>query len=206
MKNKLILVLFFLPATLLAQEIGVDHEKNWSASAAGYYYFIQNEKTYPTLIGTADINALHIEARYNYEDINTASLFGGWTWEKNGKLSLSFTPIIGFSVGNTMGFLPGLECSASYSKLNFYSENEYMLDFTGKENYFFYSWTQLSANILKNMQVGVLAESLRFYRTKFDVQRGVYAELSVGNFTFDLYYFNAFTDYDFAMLSLTFEF
>ena len=195
-----------LPFIAYAQDTKDSSEKKWDVSAAAYYYFIQGEEMHPTIIGCADYKSLHLEARYNYEDINTASIFAGWTFGKDGKFSYSVTPMAGIAAGNSNGVLPGLECSATYSIINFYTENEYMLDFKGKENNFFYSWTQLSANTFKNMQAGVLTESLRWFKTKFDVQRGIYAEYSPGNFTFDIYGFNLFTSSHFFMASVTYQF
>jgi len=112
----------------------------------------------------------------------------------------------GMVAGHTNGIIPGLEITAAYSRFTLYSENEYMLDFKGRENYFFYSWTQLSSQIFKNTQVGFLAQSLRWYQTKFDVQRGIYAEYSAGNFTFDVYHFNPFTDFNFTIVSASYSF
>lgn len=200
------IALIVLPVVLNAQQAEDSIQKNWSGSIAGYYYFIPGEENYPTIIGCSDHKSLHLEARYNYEDINTASAFAGYTWEKDGKFSYSVTPMAGIAVGHSNGILPGFECSASYSKINFYSENEYMLSFKGKEDNFFYSWTQLSASMFKNTQAGVLAQSLRWYKTEFDIQRGIYAEYAPGNFTFDFYYFNLFTNSDFAVASVTYTF
>jgi hypothetical protein len=182
-------------------------ESNWSGSLAAYYYFIPGDKIPPTITGIADHGALHLESRYNYEDINSLSVFAGYNIEKNlGELSIAATPMAGMVVGNTKGILPGLEFTFSYKTFTLYSENEYMLDFKGKENYFFYSWTQLSAEAFKNVSAGVLAQSLRWYQTKFDVQRGLFGEYSTGRFTFDLYYFNPFTDYHFIIASANISF
>ncbi len=193
------------PAVLHAQQTD-STAKNWTGTVAAYEYLIQQEAIHPTIIGCADFKSLHLESRFNYEDINTVSAFAGWMWKKDGKLSLSATPMIGMAVGKSNGILPGLECSVSFSKINFYSENEYMLSFKGKTDYFFYSWTQLSTTIFKNFQSGVLAQSLRWFKTKFDVQRGVYAEYALHNFTFDIYYFNAFTSSHFTEASITYAF
>jgi hypothetical protein len=177
----------------------------WSVSAAAYYYFIPGEKVPPTFTAFADHKSLHIESRYNYEDIHSLSVFAGWNFEKQyNNLDITVTPMAGAVAGNTSGILPGLEFTASYKNFNLYSENEYVLNFKGKENNFFYSWTQLSAQIFKNTQAGVLAQSLRWYQTKFDVQRGIYAEYNAGNFTFDVYYFNPFTNFNFAIVSASF--
>jgi len=182
-------------------------ESNWSGSLAAYYYFIPGDKIPPTITGIADHHALHLESRYNYEDINSLSVFAGYNIEKElGGVDITATPMAGMVVGHTNGILPGLEFNISYKAFTLYSENEYMLDFKGKENYFFYSWTQLSVQVFKNVSTGVLAQSLRWYQTKFDVQRGLYAEYTTGKFTFDFYYFNPFTDYHFIIASANISF
>ena len=180
---------------------------NWSGELSAYFYFIKGDKIPPTFSGIADHGSLHLEARYNYEDKNSLSVFAGYNVEKEfGKFDVTLTPMAGMVVGHSNGILPGLEFNISYSTFTLYSENEYMLDFKGKEDYFFYSWTQLSTQTFKNVSAGVLAQSLRLYKTKFDVQRGIYAEYSKGKFTFDFYYFNMFTDYHFAMAAANFNF
>ncbi len=205
----IILISLFVCSSFLlhAQKAGDSAANKWSGAASVYYYFIPGEKIPPTITVLADHSSIHIESRYNYEDINSLSVFAGWNFEKQyNKLDISVTPMAGAVVGHTNGILPGLEFNASYKRFTLYSENEYMLDFKGRENYFFYSWTQLSAQTLKNIQVGVLAQSLRWYKTKFDIQRGIYAEYNIGSFTFDAYYFNLFTSSDFAIVSACFAF
>ena len=207
MRAIFLISLFVCPLFLLAQTADDSTGHAWSGSAAAYYYFIPGEKIPPTITACADHKSLHLESRYNYEDINSLSVFAGWNFEKQyNKLDITATPMAGVVVGHTNGVIPGLELTATYLWLTLYSENEYMLDFKGKENYFFYSWTQLSGRVFKNIQAGVLAQSLRWYQTKFDVQRGIYAEYSTGNFTFDVYHFNPFTDFNFTIISASFGF
>ncbi len=208
MRIIILISLFVCPAFLLhAQTSGNSAANKWSGTASVYYYFIPAEKIPPTITVAADHSSIHIESRYDYEDIHSLSAFVGWDFEKQyNKLDITVTPMAGAVVGHTNGILPGLELNASYKTFTLYSENEYMLDFKGKENYFFYSWSQLSTQIFKNTQAGVLAQSLRWYKTKFDIQRGIYAEYNIGRFTFDAYYFNLFTNSDFAIVSANFSF
>lgn len=200
-------ILICSPVFTYTQSLNDSAQKNWSGSVEGYYYLIPGEKLPPTITGFADYKSLHLEARFNYEDINSLSVFAGWNFEKRyGKLDITATPITGLVIGRTNGILPGIEFSASYSIFNFYSENEYMLDFKGKDNYFFYSWTELNAQFSKNIAAGVLAQSLRWYKTKFDIQRGIYAEYNLGSFTFNVYYFNPFTSFNFTIAAASFTF
>ena len=181
-------------------------EKKWTGNLEADYYFLPEYELHPTITGYIDKKTLHLEARFNYEDNNTASVSAGHTWSKEGNFSFSITPMAGIAFGRSNGILPGYECEATYSKLYFYSEGEYLLDFKGKENYFFYSWTQLGANFLKNLQAGAITESLRWYQAKLAVQKGAYAEYATGKFLFDLFYFNPFSKYTYVVSSVSFEF
>ncbi len=196
------------PTFLLHAQTADDSVGNaWSGSVDAYYYFIPDEKIPPTITVCADYKSLHLESRYNYEDLHSVSLFAGWNFEKQyKKLNITATPMAGVVTGHTNGIIPGLEITATYSRFTLYSENEFMLDFKGRENYFFYSWTQFSGEIFKNTQAGVLAQSLRWYQTKFNVQRGIYAEYNTGKFTFDIYHFNPLTNFNFTIVSASFEF
>ncbi|MBV9963375.1 MAG: hypothetical protein JO072_14110 [Parafilimonas sp.] len=198
--------LIALPGVLHAQQTQDSTEKSWTGFVEADYYFIPADEIHPTITASVDHKALHLEARYNYEDFNTASFHVGYSWQKDGDFSVTATATGGIAVGLSNGILPGFECSADYSKLSFYSENEYMFAFNGKENNFFYSWTQLSASIFKNVSVGVSAETLKLYKTKFDVQKGVYAEYAAGKFLFDVYYFNPFSQYNYVVGSVAFNF
>jgi hypothetical protein len=117
---------------------------SWSFAADAYYYVFPGEKNTATLLGYADHKSLHLEARYNYEDRKTGSIFGGYMFETGNKLVLTLTPMIGFVFGNTNGIAPGLEASLSWKKLDFYSETEFVVDFDGEENNFLYTWIELA--------------------------------------------------------------
>src|SRR5215212_11237814 len=67
-------------------------EKQWAFSASVYTYFVPNDRDYlqPTL--TADYDALHLEARYNYEALDTASAWVGYNYAGGDKLAWEITP------------------------------------------------------------------------------------------------------------------
>ena len=195
-----------LPLFIHAQTSDDSLENKWSGLASAYYYIIPGEKEPPTITACADYKKLHVETRFNYEDINSASVFAGYNWEHDGKVSITATPMIGFAFGRTNAMLPGLEFNADYKRINLYSENEYLINFKGRASCFFYSWTQLNVETIKNLKLGFAAQSLRWYKTKFDIQRGPYAEYAAGIFNFDTYYFNPFTGYDFVVIAATVNF
>lgn len=195
-------LLLCLHFALHAQTASDSADAKISGAAESDFYIIPGEKTPPTITAYIEHKSWHFETRYNYEDINSFSGFAGYNFEKEIKnVDLTLTPMFGMVAGNSNGLLPGLEITASYGKFNFYSENEYMFDFKGQTDDYFYSWTELNRQVFKNINVGVIAESLRWYKTNFNVQRGVYAEYNIGSFTFDAYYLNPFTNSGFGVIT-----
>ncbi|HXL54853.1 MAG TPA: hypothetical protein VN958_01265 [Chitinophagaceae bacterium] len=206
-----ILIIFFLPAFLFAQQpvkdsINTSPDSAWSFSATGYYYFVPADKNTLTLVGYADYKALHLERRYDYEDQNTASMFGGWRFETGNKVQFGVTPMIGILFGNTNGLAPGLELELNYKILDFYSESEYVTDLTGNENNFFYTWSELGIKPCSSFRAGISVQSTRLYKTKLDVQRGLFGECSFWKLTLGVYYFNPFSNNNFFSTSASIDF
>ena len=208
----LLLIVFIVPG--FAQQTNTDSSQansdsivaDWSFEVDAYYYILPEEKNTTTLIAYADYRALHMEARYNYEDVNTGSLFLGYGFEMGNKLVLNLTPMIGCAFGNTNGIVPGLETGLSWKKFDFYSEMEYVIDLEGKENNYFYTWTELAITPFHHFRTGVSASRTRLYQTDFDLQRGVFAQYSFWKLTAGIHYFNPFTHDDFGIATLAIEF
>ncbi len=172
-----------------------------------YYYFFPGDYVPPTFTGYIDTKKFHYEARFNYEDINSVSFFAGRKFEADkDDLSIGITPMAGILAGRTDGILPGLEFEIDKSIFKLYSENEYLISFAGRYGDFFYSWSQLSASVTKNVSAGLAAQTLRFYQTKFDVQKGPYLEFTTGHFLFDAYCFNPFTSSVFYTAAINYNF
>ena len=178
---------------------------SWSFAAATYYYILPGEKNTTTLLGYADHKSLHLETRYNYEDRETGSVFGGYMFEAGNKLSVSLTPMIGLVFGNTNGIAPGLEASLAWKKLDFYSETEYVIDLNGKENNFLYSWTELAIT-LRNFRTGISANRTRLYQTELEVEKGIFIQYSFWKLTAGVHYFNPFSSDEFVIATLGIEF
>jgi len=202
----------FLPVHLLlfvccssSAQTGHDSPgRKWSFSANNYYYNVPEDNTL-TFIGIADHKKLHLEVRYNYEDDRTASAFAGWRFAANGEVELEVLPMLGIVFGNTNGVAPGLELSALFRKFDFYSESEYVFDFSTKENNFLYTWGELAINI-KSFRTGLSWQRTVLYHTDYDIQHGVLAEYTFGRLTTGAYYFNPFSNADFVVISLGIDF
>jgi len=101
-------------------------EPNWSFSASAYAYFVPDSREYVQPTFAANRGWLHLEARYNYEDLETGSTWMGYNFGGGEKLAWEFTPMLGGVFGNTTGIAPGYKGSLSWWRLELYSESEYI--------------------------------------------------------------------------------
>jgi hypothetical protein len=204
-------LLIFLPNITTAQgrSFGPTPDSSgsqWSFSVSGYYTILPGDENTTTLIGYADHTALHLEPRFNYEGQNTGSFFAGWKFETEGKINLLATPLIGIVFGSLNGMAPGLELEVSYKSLDFYSETEYLFDFSDNQSNYLYTWTELGISPLHSFRTGISAQRTRLYQTRLDFQRGVFAEYSFWKLTLGFHYFNPFTPDYFFIASVKFDF
>jgi hypothetical protein len=154
-------------------------------------YLIPNETSYANPTFTATRHWLHLEARYNYENLNTGSLWAGYNFSAGKKLVLNVTPMIGGVFGRTTGIAPGCEASLTYKKVEVSISNEYVFDTTNKSGNFYYSWPQLTYSPVDWFRVGAVAQRTKLFHTSLDVQRGFLVGVSHKQAEFTTYVFNA---------------
>jgi hypothetical protein len=171
------------------------------------YYSPPDQDNFLLVIATADRESLHLEARYNYEALDTGSLFAGWTFSGGDTLSYELTPILGAVFGDTQGFAPGFEASLAYGIADFYIEAEYLYDLENHEDSYTYAWSELGFSPLEWLRFGLVGQRTRVYSSDRDIQRGGFAQLVLGKATIGFYVFNPDDRADqLAILSLSAEF
>src|SRR5262249_6569629 len=102
----------------------------WEVSFTLDGYLLPDGTDYASPIVAADRSGLHLEARYNYEDRRTGSLWAGYNFSAGEKLLFRITPMIGGVFGRTTGIAPGCEASLSYKRVELSISNEYVFDTT----------------------------------------------------------------------------
>jgi hypothetical protein len=165
-------------------------EKKWSFSASVYAYFVPDSREYVQPTFTADRDWLHLEARYNYEDLETGSVWVGYNFSGGEKLAWEFTPMLGGVFGNTTGIAPGYKGSLSWWKLELSSEGEYVWDTGDRSGSFFYNWSELTLSPVDWFRFGLVTQRTRVYETDRDVQRGLLAGFSFKRVDLTAYVFN----------------
>ena len=176
------------PAQPAADDSGkAGKAQSWKYSITVDGYIVPEGDSYASPVGTADHNWLHLEARYNYEDIHTGSLWVGYNFTAGKTLQLAVTPMIGGVFGRTTGIAPGCEFSLTYKKLEFSSSNEFVFNTSNHSDSFFYSWPELTFSPVSWLRVGGVAQHTKILNTGLDTQRGFLVGVSVKNMEFTTY-------------------
>jgi hypothetical protein len=171
----------------LAQEAD---DKDWSFSVSAYTYIVPDSRDYVQPTFAADRGWLHLEARYNYEDLETGSAWVGYNFSGGEKLAWEFTPMLGGVFGNTTGIAPGYKGSLNWWKLELYSEGEYVFDTGSSSDSFFYNWSELTLSPVDWFRFGMVTQRTRAYDTDREIQRGVLLGFSYKHVEFTGYLFN----------------
>jgi len=169
----LILLLTSLPCRGAAQAPAGDTPAGWNFATYVDGYFPSGEEAYfvPTVF--ADRGALHLEARYNYEDFDTGSLFAGWVIGVGGTEEyLKLTPMAGVFLGSSNGVAPGLEIEARWRRLAYWFESEYTFNLDASEDDFFYTWSELNLYLAPFVWIGGSLQRLKPVDTPREVDFG----------------------------------
>jgi hypothetical protein len=162
----------------------------WGYNVVVDGYIIPDGTSYVDPVFTADHNWLHLEARYNYENLHTGSLWVGYNFSWGKKVQFSLTPMIGGIFGRSNGIAPGGEASLTYKKIQASISNEYVFDTDSKSRNFYYTWPQLTYSPVEWLHVGAVAQRTKVYHTPLDTQRGFLLGVSHKNWDFTTYVFN----------------
>jgi len=175
----------------------------WSLSLELYAFDPPEDDAYLAPIVRADRDVLHLEARYNYEDRDTLSLFAGRTFDWGEELTVELVPMLGVAMGDTQGLAPALEVELAWKDLSWYAESEYLHDLEDSDDSFFYTWSELTLAPADWLRFGLVAQRTRLYDQELWIDRGLLLEFSGKRLALGAYLFNP--DQDDAFLGLTFR-
>jgi len=162
---------------------------SWEFAITAYPTVVRDGENYTSVIAAADRGPLHLEARYNYESIGARSAFAGWTFSGGEAITWELTPLLGGAWGTTRAFVPALEVSVAWGKLDFYSEAEYVRSSERTDRYL-YSWNELGFRPAEWLRIGVAGQRTNAYGGERDIQRGPFAQVTWGPVTIGGYWFN----------------
>ena len=206
MKGKYLFVLIcFVSLKLSAQETDSARAK-WNFSAWADMFILPGQDDYFNPTFYARRKNLHMEARYNYEDRNTASFWAGRRFRFGDKVGFLLVPMFGVVVGNTNGVAPGFEGEINFRKFDAYTEMEHVFDFESKENNFFYLYSEFAIRPIKPIRTGLMLQRTKLFDSQFEVEHGFFAEYYFGRFRVGAFYFNPFSDSEFWIVNASVDF
>jgi len=169
---------------------------------SGAQYLLPDEGDFVQPTFRADRGRLHLEARYNYEDRESASFFVGANFEMGKGATLALTPMVGGLAGQTDGLIPALEADFTVGPLEVYGEAEYVFDLGDTSSSYFYMWSELSLWPTEWLRAGLVTQRTRVYETERDIQRGLLVGVAFKRVEGALYFFNPGSDDHFTVVSL----
>jgi hypothetical protein len=175
----------FVAGGAMAEEVPTP----WEFALTAYPTVVRGADNYTSAIAVAQRGALHLEARVNYESVGARSAFVGWTFAGGEELAWELTPLLGGAWGTTDAFVPGLEASLSWRRLDFYVEAEYVR-YRSESSRYLYAWSEFGFRPVEWLRVGLSVQRTRAYGGDRDVLRGPFAQVTWRGITLGGFWFN----------------
>ncbi len=135
-------------ATWLAAPLSqarAEEAPTWGVRASVSTYLFPDGSAFLLPFVAVDHGWLHLEGRYNYEQLRTGSLWIGWNLAWGETLSFSLTPMLGGVFGDKNGVAVGAEWTLAWGPLELYTELEFVFDCGDFARSNVYTWTEFSA-------------------------------------------------------------
>jgi len=145
---------------------------DWSYTATATTYVVPDSRNYVEVVITADRRRLHLEGRYNYENLETGSAWVGYNFNLGSKVRLDVTPMVGAVFGRTTGIAPGERTTFIWRRFDLYSEAEYVFSTDTRADSFFYSWSEMSLSQYHWLRMGLAGQRTQDYQSEHNLQRG----------------------------------
>jgi hypothetical protein len=178
----------------------------WTFDSSVYTYFLPDDGNYAQPTIATDRDWFHLEARFNYEDLNTGSILFGYNFAGGETFAWALTPRFGGVFGQTDGVAPGYTGSLSWRQFEFYSEGEYVFDAHDSADSFLYNWSELTFGPAEWFRMGLVTERTRAYEAERDIQRGLLVGVTYKNLEATTYVFNPDDSEPIVVLSVGFSF
>jgi hypothetical protein len=178
----------------------------WEFSLSNSLYVIRNDREYVNPTFTADYRAIHLEARYNYEAIDSGSAWLGWNFSTGKKLAITLTPMIGGVFGDVAGVAPGYAISITYQRLEFFTQGEYFFDGRDREGNFFFTWSELSLAPVEWFRLGVVVDRTKILGASTEIRRGPLLGFAYRDVGFTTYWLSPGAHDSTFVFSMTFSF
>ena len=169
------------------------------------YWGRQTTGIFVPMIHLETKNNWYAEMRYNYEEAQTISFYGGKTFSGGRAITYNITPLGGFATGRFTGV--SFAGNAEMDWKNFYvsSQSQYSKALKKDNIDFFFSWSEMGYNISPNVFAGL---SMQYTRQlgKAETEPGFMAGINFKSVSVPFYVFNPFNSGCYFVLGLNYEY
>jgi hypothetical protein len=147
----------------------------------------------------------YAEMRYNYEEAETISIYGGKTLGNDGEFHYHITPMAGLSAGRFTGASFAANAEVDWNFFYFSSQSQFSKALKKDNVDFFFSWSEIGYNISTNVFAGL---SMQYTRQlgKDEAEPGFMAGINFKNVSVPFYVFNPFNSGCYFVLGLNYEY
>ena len=185
---------------------GLWHNAIAQAGLQQYYYMgAYREFSVVPIASYQTSNNWYMEARYNYEALNSFSLYYGKTFEKTAPVSYQVSPILGFVAGSLDGGSVGMNLEMDYNKLNFNTQSQYTFSIDKRSNSYVYSWSDLTYQLTDRFAAGVSLQQTKLYQVNGTFESGILVKAAYNAWTFPLYIFRPGTGNRYFVLGINYQ-
>jgi len=177
----------------------------WSGGVEAYRYFLGRD-SFLMPIAQADRASLHLEARYQYEALRTASAWVGWNHEIDAHPRFEIVPMAGVLFGRSGGAALGFEATLSLTHFELYDEAEVVLLGGGGEENFLYDWFTAGWHATRWLDLGLTVQRTRTHASGLAVDRGVFVAATRRRITLSVYGLDLTGNAPFAIVALGLEY
>lgn len=194
------------PASAPASAANEPPADRWETDLSAYWFAVPHDVDFAVLMAMADRGALHLEARYQYEELDTVSLWGGFNFGAGEALRFDATAMGGIVAGESQGFAPGYRATLSYGAFDLYTEGEYVVSIEHRSDDYFYSWSELGCAPAEWIRFGLASQRTKVVEVNGVVEPGLFVELHFERARLSAHVFSPDHEDRYLILSLGFSF
>jgi hypothetical protein len=178
-----------------------------SKSGIENYHYMGKQMNYiwaPVIHNVTD-KGIYSEMRYNYEALNTASLYVGKIFSTKGVVESSFTPTAGIVGGRYTGASVALNTQLNYRNIFFNSQAQYTVSADRTADNFYFNWSDLYYKMLPWLMTGISMQQTGLINNALKTQTGVMMGVTKGRWSIPLYLFNVLNDQKYFIVGINVE-
>lgn len=144
------------------------------------------------------------QARYNYEEARTFSLFAGKAFKGKRVVFWSLTPMLGVSLGCFKGLSAALNIDLEYNDFFLSAQTQYSRSVKHDGDYFLYSWSEAGYQCLNWLYAGVSFQHTQSFSSDKLLEPGVLVGFTFKKFTLPVYAFNPLSRNSYFIIGCSF--